>query len=74
MSIQCSVSFQGHVEQWIDFSSLEIDINITRWYFPRIGYGVYLPPVSSFCVKNVTNPLVKMIEVVIKLFIACCCR
>ncbi|KAH9323066.1 hypothetical protein KI387_017705, partial [Taxus chinensis] len=34
----------GHVEQWIDFSSSEIDINIIRWYFPRIGSGVYLPP------------------------------
>eukprot|EP01018_Ginkgo_biloba_P038183 Gb_08439 [translate_table: standard] len=33
----------AHVEQWIDFSSSEIDINIIRWYFPRVGYGVYLP-------------------------------
>ena len=39
---------QGHVEQWIDFATLEIDTNILRWFIPRIGFAVYLPPVS-FC-------------------------
>eukprot|EP00252_Welwitschia_mirabilis_P026350 TRINITY_DN863_c0_g1_i1.p1 TRINITY_DN863_c0_g1~~TRINITY_DN863_c0_g1_i1.p1 ORF type:complete len:423 (+),score=63.65 TRINITY_DN863_c0_g1_i1:201-1469(+) len=37
----------GRVEQWIDFSTTEIDINIVRWYYPRIGYGVYLPPAEE---------------------------
>jgi len=38
--------FQAHIEQWIDFSSLEIDANIIKWYAPRVGRGPYLPPVS----------------------------
>ncbi|XP_022136686.1 elongation factor 1-gamma [Momordica charantia] len=31
----------GHVEQWIDFSSLEIDTYILTILRPRFGYGVY---------------------------------
>ncbi|KAK2450629.1 hypothetical protein P8452_14178 [Trifolium repens] len=38
---------QAHVEQWIDFSSLEIDANITKVYYPRLGYGTYLPPAEE---------------------------
>jgi len=38
--------FQAQIEQWIDFSSLEIDSNVNKWLYPRLGYGVYLPPVS----------------------------
>ncbi|XP_062097097.1 elongation factor 1-gamma-like isoform X2 [Humulus lupulus] len=34
----------AHVEQWIDFATLEIDVNILRWFIPRIGFAVYLPP------------------------------
>lgn len=40
--------FQGHTEQWIDFASMEIDANISGWVYPRMGYRVYLPPVSDF--------------------------
>lgn len=37
---------QGHIEQWIDFASLEIDANIGHWFRPRMGRAVYLPPVG----------------------------
>ncbi|KAK4271047.1 hypothetical protein QN277_019797 [Acacia crassicarpa] len=33
----------AHVEQWIDFSSLEIDANILSWYRLRMGQTTYLP-------------------------------
>lgn len=47
----------GHVEQWIDFSSSEIDINITRWYFPRIGHGLYLPPAEEASIAGLKRGL-----------------
>ncbi|EYU28215.1 hypothetical protein ABFS82_14G321000 [Erythranthe guttata] len=37
----------GHIEQWIDFSANEIDANIGRWLYPRLGYGLYLPPAEE---------------------------
>ncbi|KAL5056693.1 hypothetical protein RYX36_037375 [Vicia faba] len=37
----------AQVEQWIDFSSFELDSNIQRWYYPRLGYGTYLPPAEE---------------------------
>lgn len=40
--------WQAHIEQWIDFASLEIDTNILRWFIPRVGFAVYLPPVSQY--------------------------
>lgn len=46
-----ALMFQGHIEQWIDFSSLEIDANLIKWYSPRIGRAPYLPPVS--CVQRI---------------------
>ncbi|XP_024170796.1 elongation factor 1-gamma isoform X1 [Rosa chinensis] len=43
------------VEQWIDFATLEIDANILRWFIPRIGFAVYLPPASGTCmIQRVT--------------------
>lgn len=38
--------WQGHIEQWIDFATLEVDMNILRWYVPRAGWVPYLAPVS----------------------------
>ena len=40
------LNFQAHIEQWIDFASLEIDAHLLSWYRPRMGRAVYLPPVS----------------------------
>jgi elongation factor 1-gamma len=33
----------ARVEQWIDFATTEIDSNIARWLYPRLGYGPYIP-------------------------------
>ncbi|XP_058776435.1 elongation factor 1-gamma 2-like [Vicia villosa] len=41
-------SLSAQVEQWIDFSSLEIDSNILRWYYSRLGYEPYLPPSTYY--------------------------
>ncbi|KAI3722462.1 hypothetical protein L2E82_33501 [Cichorium intybus] len=32
----------GQIEQWIDFTSLEIDTNLLKWLMPRFGYSNYL--------------------------------
>ncbi|KAM4126105.1 hypothetical protein ACB094_01G363600 [Castanea mollissima] len=37
------ISFQVHIQQWIDFASFEIDSNILAFYGPKIGRAVYLP-------------------------------
>ncbi|XP_050942758.1 elongation factor 1-gamma-like [Cucumis melo] len=37
----------GHIEQWIDFSSLEIDSHISTILAPRYGYGVYYAPAEE---------------------------
>jgi len=52
-----SVIDYAHVEQWIDFSTLEIDINITRWFYPRLGFGVYLPPAEEATIAGLKRSL-----------------
>ncbi|KAJ7949719.1 elongation factor 1-gamma-like [Quillaja saponaria] len=47
----------AHVEQWIDFASLEIDANILRWYIPRIGFSVYLPPAEEAAISALKRAL-----------------
>ena len=47
----------AHIEQWIDFSSLEIDINIMRWYYPRIGFGVYHPLAEEATISGLKRGL-----------------
>jgi hypothetical protein len=40
----CSV--QAHIEQWIDFSTTEIDVNIGKWLYPRLGFYQYVAAVG----------------------------
>ncbi|KAJ8436428.1 hypothetical protein Cgig2_013469 [Carnegiea gigantea] len=47
----------AHIEQWIDFSSLEIDVNILRWFIPRIGYAMYIPEVEEAAVSALKRAL-----------------
>uniref|UniRef100_A0A803N9F2 Elongation factor 1-gamma n=1 Tax=Chenopodium quinoa TaxID=63459 RepID=A0A803N9F2_CHEQI len=47
----------GHIEQWIDFASLEIDANILRWFVPRIGFSLYLPPAEEAAISAVKRGL-----------------
>ncbi|KAL2894309.1 Elongation factor 1-gamma 2 [Bienertia sinuspersici] len=47
----------AHVEQWIDFASLEIDAHIARWLYPRLGYLVYLPPAEEAAIAALKRSL-----------------
>ncbi|XWS40410.1 hypothetical protein CRYUN_Cryun18bG0138700 [Craigia yunnanensis] len=46
----------GHIEQWIDFASMEIDANIARWFYPR-KFGGYLPPAEEFAITSLKRAL-----------------
>ncbi|KAB2051282.1 hypothetical protein ES319_A12G045100v1 [Gossypium barbadense] len=47
----------GHIEQWIDFAAMEIDANIAKWLYPRLGYGVYLPPAEEAAITALKRAL-----------------
>lgn len=47
----------AHIEQWIDFSSLEIDTNILCWFIPRVGFAVYLPQVEEAAIASLKRAL-----------------
>ncbi|XP_047324661.1 elongation factor 1-gamma 2-like [Impatiens glandulifera] len=50
----------GHIEQWIDFATLEIDANIAKWLYPRMGYAVYLPPAEEAAIASLKRALVAL--------------
>ncbi|KAI3861018.1 hypothetical protein MKX03_026687 [Papaver bracteatum] len=47
----------GHIEQWIDFSSLEVDSNILRWFYPRFGYASFVPQVEEAVIASLKRAL-----------------
>ncbi|CAK9160332.1 unnamed protein product [Ilex paraguariensis] len=47
----------AHIDQWIDFASLEIDVHILRWLYPRLGYLVYLPPAEEAAISALKRAL-----------------
>ncbi|CAI9786703.1 unnamed protein product [Fraxinus pennsylvanica] len=47
----------GCIEQWIDFATTEIDVNIGRWYLPRIGFAQYLPPAEEAAISSLKRAL-----------------
>ncbi|CAH9109242.1 unnamed protein product [Cuscuta europaea] len=47
----------AHVEQWNDFSATEIDANTGRWLYPRLGFGVHLPPAEEIAVAALKRAL-----------------
>ncbi|KAI3868453.1 hypothetical protein MKW92_021841 [Papaver armeniacum] len=47
----------GHIEQWIDFSSLEVDSNILRWFYPRFGYASFVPQVEEAAIAGLKRAL-----------------
>ncbi|XP_022762735.1 elongation factor 1-gamma 2-like [Durio zibethinus] len=47
----------GHIEQWIDFASMEIDANIGKWFYPRRGFGNYLPPTEEAAIAALKRAL-----------------
>ncbi|PON83972.1 S-crystallin [Trema orientale] len=47
----------AHIEQWIDFSTLEIDANLVSWYRPRTGRAPYLPPAEEAAISALKRGL-----------------
>lgn len=47
----------AHIEQWIDFSSLEIDAHLVAWFRPRMGRAVYLPPAEEATISALKRGL-----------------
>ncbi|XP_009759973.1 elongation factor 1-gamma 2-like isoform X2 [Nicotiana sylvestris] len=47
----------AQIEQWNDFSTTEIDANIARWLYPRLGYGPYIPPAEEAAVAALKRAL-----------------
>ncbi|XP_021891633.1 LOW QUALITY PROTEIN: elongation factor 1-gamma-like [Carica papaya] len=52
-----SIIDYAHVEQWIDFASLEIDANLISWFKPRMGRVVYLPPAEEAAIAALKRAL-----------------
>ncbi|KAH6763829.1 Translation elongation factor EF1B [Perilla frutescens var. hirtella] len=47
----------GQVEQWIDFSTNEIDAHVLNWFLPRLGLRVYLPPAEEATIASLKRGL-----------------
>ncbi|KAL5199687.1 hypothetical protein ABZP36_020890 [Zizania latifolia] len=47
----------AHIEQWTDFSATEVDANIARWLYPRLGYGPYNPVSEEFAITSLKRSL-----------------
>uniref|UniRef100_A0A8R7QR18 Elongation factor 1-gamma 2 n=1 Tax=Triticum urartu TaxID=4572 RepID=A0A8R7QR18_TRIUA len=37
----------SHIEQWIDFSTTEVDANIGKWLYPRLGFYPYVAVIED---------------------------
>ncbi|GLT85754.1 hypothetical protein SLE2022_039320 [Rubroshorea leprosula] len=53
----CTLIDYAHIEQWIDFASMEIDSNISKWVYPRMGFGVFLPPAEEAAIAALKRAL-----------------
>lgn len=47
----------GQIEQWIDFSSFELDTNLRGWIMPRLGYATYIKPAEEAYITGVKRGL-----------------
>ncbi|XP_057466114.1 elongation factor 1-gamma [Actinidia eriantha] len=47
----------AHIDQWIDFASMEIDANILNWFKLRMGRVVYLPPAEEAAISALKRAL-----------------
>ncbi|KAI3972823.1 hypothetical protein MKX01_019481 [Papaver californicum] len=53
----CSAIDKAHIDQWIDFSAMEVDANILRWFIPRIGFAPYIPQAEEHAVTSLKRAL-----------------
>ncbi|KAG9145891.1 hypothetical protein Leryth_019568 [Lithospermum erythrorhizon] len=47
----------AHIEQWMDFSATEVDANIARWLYPRLGYIAYAAPAEEAAIAALKRAL-----------------
>ncbi|KAK1414682.1 hypothetical protein QVD17_30432 [Tagetes erecta] len=47
----------GQIQQWIDFSTFEIDENLRGWFIPRLGYWNYIKSVEENCIAGLKRAL-----------------
>ncbi|RRT38787.1 hypothetical protein BHE74_00048443 [Ensete ventricosum] len=47
----------AHIEQWIDYASMEIDPNLARWLYPRLGYLPYLAVAEEAAISSLKRAL-----------------
>ncbi|XP_047083314.1 elongation factor 1-gamma 1-like [Lolium rigidum] len=47
----------AHVEQWMDFAATEVDTNLARWLYPRLGYWPYIPPSEEAAIAGLKRAL-----------------
>ncbi|KAI3918334.1 hypothetical protein MKX01_041654 [Papaver californicum] len=52
-----AIARYGSYEQWIDFSSLEVDSNLLRWLDPRMGYASFVPQVEEAAIAGLKRAL-----------------
>ncbi|CAD5168813.1 unnamed protein product [Musa acuminata subsp. malaccensis] len=53
----CSLIEYAHIEQWIDYASMEIDANLARWLYPRLGYMPYLAVAEEAAISSLKRAL-----------------
>jgi elongation factor 1-gamma len=47
----------AHVEQWMDFAATEVDTNLARWLYPRLGYMPYIAPSEEVAIAGLKRAL-----------------
>ncbi|CAN1126985.1 Elongation factor 1-gamma 2 [Linum perenne] len=47
----------AHIEQWIDFASLEVDVNVAKWLYPRLGFVPFLVPAEETAITALKRAL-----------------
>ncbi|KAI3788883.1 hypothetical protein L2E82_01664 [Cichorium intybus] len=47
----------GQIQQWIDFSTLELDTNLRGWAMPRVGYSPYIKSAEENYISAVKRGL-----------------
>ncbi|KAK8961988.1 Elongation factor 1-gamma 1 [Platanthera guangdongensis] len=47
----------AQIEQWIDFSTFEIDAHIGRWIFPRLGFAPYNAQTEELAISSLKRGL-----------------
>ncbi|KAL1542791.1 elongation factor 1-gamma 2-like [Salvia divinorum] len=47
----------GQIEQWIDFSTNEIEAHISAWFYPRIGLRAHIPLTEEAAIASLKRGL-----------------